>query len=143
MRPQLPWSTQVHKVRFSVVLNAGEIEPGLVAHHWLVRGTNTGTGEDGSEPNKLDVYVTLISFLQWLTLQGMATLFTSFVESACSFCSMRKHHPSRIAFLLSLFERRDALNRARFSSKSRDDLNAFSKTRFRVRSSGVDSARAQ
>jgi hypothetical protein len=79
MRPQLRWSTRVHKVRFSVeLLSAGEVEPGLVAHHWLVRGTNTGTGEDGSEPNKLDVYVTLISFLQWLTLQGMATLFTSF-----------------------------------------------------------------
>ena len=32
------------------VLNAGEIEPGLVAHHWLVRGTNTGQGADGSAP---------------------------------------------------------------------------------------------
>lgn len=36
---------------FSVeVLNAGEIEPGLVVHHWLVRGTNTGPGADGSKP---------------------------------------------------------------------------------------------
>jgi SnoaL-like polyketide cyclase len=36
---------------FSIeLLNAGEIEPGLVAHHWLVRGTNTGPGADGSEP---------------------------------------------------------------------------------------------
>jgi hypothetical protein len=32
------------------MLNAGEIEPGLVAHHWLIRGTNTGPGADGSEP---------------------------------------------------------------------------------------------
>jgi len=32
------------------LLNAGEIQPGLVAHHWLVRGTNTGPGADGSEP---------------------------------------------------------------------------------------------
>jgi ketosteroid isomerase-like protein len=28
------------------VLNAGEIEPGWVAHHWLVHGTNTGQGAD-------------------------------------------------------------------------------------------------
>jgi steroid delta-isomerase-like uncharacterized protein len=36
---------------FSVeLLNAGEIEPGLIADHWLVRGTNTGLGADGSEP---------------------------------------------------------------------------------------------
>ena len=40
MRPQLRWSTRVHKVRFSVeLLNAGEIEPGLVAHHWLARAS--------------------------------------------------------------------------------------------------------
>jgi ketosteroid isomerase-like protein len=32
------------------LLNAGEIEPGLVAHHWRVQGTNTGQGADGSEP---------------------------------------------------------------------------------------------
>ena len=32
------------------LLNAGEIEPGLVAHHWQARGTNTGPGADGSEP---------------------------------------------------------------------------------------------
>jgi predicted ester cyclase len=32
------------------LLNAGEIEPGLVAHHWLVHGTNTGQGADGSAP---------------------------------------------------------------------------------------------
>jgi steroid delta-isomerase-like uncharacterized protein len=32
------------------VLNAGEIEPGLVAHHWRVQGTNTGQGADGNEP---------------------------------------------------------------------------------------------
>jgi ketosteroid isomerase-like protein len=32
------------------LLNAGEIEPGLVAHHWRLRGTNTGPGADGSEP---------------------------------------------------------------------------------------------
>jgi hypothetical protein len=31
-------------------LNAGEIEPGLIAHHWLVKGTNTGKGADGTEP---------------------------------------------------------------------------------------------
>jgi predicted ester cyclase len=36
---------------FSIeMLNAGEIEPGLVAHHWLIRGTNTSPGADGSEP---------------------------------------------------------------------------------------------
>jgi predicted ester cyclase len=36
---------------FSVeLLNAGEIEPGLIADHWRVRGTNTGPGSDGSEP---------------------------------------------------------------------------------------------
>jgi predicted ester cyclase len=36
---------------FSIeMLNAGEIEPGLVVHHWLIRGTNTGPGADGSEP---------------------------------------------------------------------------------------------
>jgi len=32
------------------LLNAGEIEPGLVAHHWVVRDTNTGPGADGSAP---------------------------------------------------------------------------------------------
>ena len=32
------------------LLNAGEIEPGLVAHHWMVKGTNTGQGADGSGP---------------------------------------------------------------------------------------------
>ena len=32
------------------LLNAGEIEPGLIADHWRVRGTNTGPGGDGSEP---------------------------------------------------------------------------------------------
>ena len=26
-----------------------EIESGLVAHHWMVKGTNTGKGADGSE----------------------------------------------------------------------------------------------
>ena len=36
---------------FSIeMLNAGEIEPGLIAHHWIIRGTNTGLGADGSEP---------------------------------------------------------------------------------------------
>jgi predicted ester cyclase len=32
------------------LLNVGEIEAGLVALHWRVRGTNTGPGGDGSEP---------------------------------------------------------------------------------------------
>jgi hypothetical protein len=28
---------------FSIeMLNSGEIEPGVVAHHWLIRGTNSG-----------------------------------------------------------------------------------------------------
>ena len=37
--------------RLSVeLLNAGGIEPGLIADHWIVRGTNTGPGADGSEP---------------------------------------------------------------------------------------------
>jgi predicted ester cyclase len=36
---------------FSIeLLNAGEIEPGVVAHHWIMRGTNTGPGIDGSAP---------------------------------------------------------------------------------------------
>jgi predicted ester cyclase len=36
---------------FSIeMLNNGEIEPGIVAHHWVVRGTNTGPGRDGSPP---------------------------------------------------------------------------------------------
>jgi hypothetical protein len=36
---------------FSIdMLNNGEIEPGVVAHHWVVRGTNTGPGRDGSAP---------------------------------------------------------------------------------------------
>jgi hypothetical protein len=26
------------------VLDAGEIGPGLVAHHWMIKGTNTGRG---------------------------------------------------------------------------------------------------
>jgi predicted ester cyclase len=34
---------------FSIeLLNAGEIEPGVVVHHWLVRGTGTGPGVEGS-----------------------------------------------------------------------------------------------
>jgi predicted ester cyclase len=32
------------------LLNAGEIEPGLVAIHWLIHATNTGQGMDGSAP---------------------------------------------------------------------------------------------
>jgi hypothetical protein len=49
---------------FSVeLLNAGEIRPGLVAHHWLVRGTNTGPGADGSEPTG-----------QTMTLQGASII---------------------------------------------------------------------
>jgi hypothetical protein len=36
---------------FSIeLLNAGEIEAGVVALHWLARGTNTGPGADGSDP---------------------------------------------------------------------------------------------
>ena len=31
-------------------LTVGEIEAGVVALHWRVRGTNTGPGGDGSEP---------------------------------------------------------------------------------------------
>ena len=31
-------------------LKVGEIEAGVVALHWRVRGTNTGPGGDGSEP---------------------------------------------------------------------------------------------
>jgi len=33
------------------MLNAGEIEPGIVAHQWRVRGTATGPGMDGSAPS--------------------------------------------------------------------------------------------
>ena len=32
------------------LLNAGEIEPGVVAHHWIINCTNTGQGMDGSAP---------------------------------------------------------------------------------------------
>jgi predicted ester cyclase len=32
------------------LLNAGEIEPGVVALHWRVRGTHTVPGVDGSDP---------------------------------------------------------------------------------------------
>lgn len=32
------------------LLNAGEIEPGVIAHHWRTQGTNTGQGADGTEP---------------------------------------------------------------------------------------------
>ena len=32
------------------LLNGGEIAPNLVANHWLVQGTHTGQGTDGSEP---------------------------------------------------------------------------------------------
>jgi hypothetical protein len=36
---------------FSIeLLNAGEIEPGVVAHRWLIRATHTGPGAGGSEP---------------------------------------------------------------------------------------------
>jgi predicted ester cyclase len=41
--------TAVPDISFEL-LNAGEIEPGLVAHHWQACGTNTGPGADGSEP---------------------------------------------------------------------------------------------
>lgn len=35
---------------FSIeLLNAGEIEPGLVAHHWIIRGTDIGPRADGSQ----------------------------------------------------------------------------------------------
>src|ERR1700736_2651573 len=35
---------------FSIeLLNAGEIEPGVVAHHWLIRGTDAARA-DGSKP---------------------------------------------------------------------------------------------
>jgi hypothetical protein len=30
--------------------NVGEIEGGVGAVHWIVRGTNTGPGADGSDP---------------------------------------------------------------------------------------------
>ena len=46
------------------VLNAGEIEPGLVAHHWLVTGTNTGKGADGSEPTGRAIAVKGASIIQ-------------------------------------------------------------------------------
>jgi hypothetical protein len=36
---------------FSIeMLNDGEIAPGVEAHHWVVRGTNTGPGIDNSAP---------------------------------------------------------------------------------------------
>ena len=46
------------------LLNAGEIEPGLVAHHWLAQGTNTGQGNDGSEPTGRAVAIKGASIIQ-------------------------------------------------------------------------------
>jgi steroid delta-isomerase-like uncharacterized protein len=46
------------------VLNAGEIEPGLVAHHWIVTGTNTGQGIDGSAPTGRSVSIKGASIIQ-------------------------------------------------------------------------------
>jgi steroid delta-isomerase-like uncharacterized protein len=39
------------------LLNVGEIEAGVVALHWRVRGTNTGPGADGSEPTGRSVSI--------------------------------------------------------------------------------------
>jgi predicted ester cyclase len=50
---------------FSVeLLNEGEIEPGVVALHWLVRGTNTGPGADGSEPTGRTITLQGASIIQ-------------------------------------------------------------------------------
>jgi steroid delta-isomerase-like uncharacterized protein len=50
---------------FSVeLLNTGEIQPGIVAIHWLVRGTNTGSGADGSKPTGRAVTLQGASFMQ-------------------------------------------------------------------------------
>jgi hypothetical protein len=32
------------------LLNAGEIEPGAVAHHWLLKGTNTAEEPTAAQP---------------------------------------------------------------------------------------------
>jgi predicted ester cyclase len=50
---------------FSIeLLNAGEIQPGLVAHHWLIRGTNTGPGADGTEPTGRTLSFKGVSLIQ-------------------------------------------------------------------------------
>ena len=46
------------------VLNAGEIGPGLVAHHWMIKGTNTGQGVDGSAPTGRTVSLKGASIIQ-------------------------------------------------------------------------------
>jgi predicted ester cyclase len=46
------------------VLNAGEIGPGLVAHHWMIKGTNTGQGGDGSAPTGRTVSLKGASVIQ-------------------------------------------------------------------------------
>jgi hypothetical protein len=46
------------------LLNAGEIEPGLVAHHWLVRGTNTGQGVEGGAPTGQTITLKGASIIQ-------------------------------------------------------------------------------
>ena len=47
------------------LLNAGEIEPGLVAHHWLITGTNTGQWIDGSAPTGRTVKFKGASIIQF------------------------------------------------------------------------------
>ena len=46
------------------LLNAGEIEPGVVAHRWQVQGTNTGQGADGSEPTGRTLTLTGASIIR-------------------------------------------------------------------------------
>lgn len=50
---------------FSIeLLNSGEIEPGVVALHWIIRGTVTGPGIDGSAPTGKSFAVKGASILQ-------------------------------------------------------------------------------
>lgn len=50
---------------FSIeLLNAGEIQPGVVAHHWIMRGTATGPGIDGGAPTGRPFAVKGASILQ-------------------------------------------------------------------------------
>jgi len=46
------------------LLNVGEIEAGVGATHWIVTGTNTGPGMDGSEPTGRPVSFNGASIIQ-------------------------------------------------------------------------------
>jgi steroid delta-isomerase-like uncharacterized protein len=50
---------------FSIeLLHAGEVEPGVVAHHWLIRGTDSAR-TDGSKPTGRSFTIQGASFIQF------------------------------------------------------------------------------